>query len=208
MCGISFPRPAGDQPVRLRVVDLAARDRADDALQLGRVHLVVARHHARHVDAARRERALVAGDDRGADAAVVLVDDHLDARVARRRARARPSRRARRRRRRRSRSTKPGMPASVSTISVSSSYAGTTTASVLPSITASTRTRNEHPDRAEAVAPGDLLALVVRRGRSRRSAARRCAACACRSCPVISGSIPNLSSRRSSERSTSMRNAL
>ena len=72
-----LPGAAADQPVRLRVVDLAAHDRPEDPLELVGVHLVVARHHRRHVDPLG-ERPLVAGDDRRADAAVALVDDHLD----------------------------------------------------------------------------------------------------------------------------------
>ncbi len=43
-----------------------------------RVHLVVGRHHAGDVDPLF-DRAFVAGDDRGADAAVALVRDHDDA---------------------------------------------------------------------------------------------------------------------------------
>ena len=75
------PRLARDQPVRLRVVDLASRDRRDEADELGGVHLVVTRHHARHVDQLRA-RAKVAGHDRCTDTTVPLVDDHLDTRIA------------------------------------------------------------------------------------------------------------------------------
>ena len=76
-----LPGPAGEEAIRLCVVDLAARDRRDDALELGGVHLVVARHHGRDVDPLG-EGALVARDDRGTDAAVPLVHDDLDPRVA------------------------------------------------------------------------------------------------------------------------------
>ena len=78
-----LPGLTGDEAVRLRVVDLAARDRLDEREQVGRIHLVVGRHHADDVEPVL-ERALVAGDDRGADAAVPLARDELDARVGRR----------------------------------------------------------------------------------------------------------------------------
>src|SRR5262245_56474000 len=76
-----LPRLAGDEPVRLRVLDLAARDRACEAFELGPVHLVVGGHDAGDVDLLL-ERAPVAGRDRGADSAVRLVTEDLDARVA------------------------------------------------------------------------------------------------------------------------------
>ena len=69
--------------------------------QLGRIHLVVGRHDARHVDLLL-ERAAVAGRDRGAHAGVALVPEDLHARVADALGRRRPFRRATRRRRRRS----------------------------------------------------------------------------------------------------------
>ena len=75
-----LPRLAGHQPVRLRVVDLAARDRLHEVLEVVRIHLVVAGHHGRDVHLLV-DRALVARDDRGADALVARVADHLDARV-------------------------------------------------------------------------------------------------------------------------------
>ncbi len=129
-----LPRLPGEEAVRLRVVDLAAGDRGGDRLEVGRVHLVVGRHHAGDVDPLL-DRALVAGDDRCADALVLLVGrgPRRAGRRSRRREPARRSRRAMRRRRRRSRSTKPGIPASVSGSSASSSWAGTTTATRLPS---------------------------------------------------------------------------
>jgi hypothetical protein len=67
------PGLSGDQPVRLRVVDLAAGDRGGERLQVVRVHLVVGRHHGGDIHALL-ERTAVAGDDRGADAAIPLVD--------------------------------------------------------------------------------------------------------------------------------------
>ena len=104
------PRLARDQPVRLRVVDLAAGDGADEARELVRVHLVVGRHHAGDVDPLLA-RPQVAGHDRGADAAVLLVDDDLDPGVGDGSRARRPSRPARRRRRRRSGRRSPGSPA-------------------------------------------------------------------------------------------------
>ena len=83
MRGISSHAWPGEQAVRLRVVDLAARNGTRERLEVLGIHLVVAGHHADDVDLLL-ERALVAGDDRGADAAVALVDDELDARVAER----------------------------------------------------------------------------------------------------------------------------
>ena len=77
-----LPRLPGEEAVRLRVVDLAAGDRRGDRLEVGRVHLVVGRHHAGDVDPLL-DRALVAGDDRGADALVLRVHDDLDAWVGR-----------------------------------------------------------------------------------------------------------------------------
>ena len=61
----------------------ALEDRLDEREQVGRVHLVVGRHHADDVEALL-ERPFVAGDDRGADAAVPLPGDQLDSRVCRR----------------------------------------------------------------------------------------------------------------------------
>ena len=75
-----LPGAAGEEPVRLRVVELVANDRQRERLELVRVHLIVARHHGGRIHP-RGQRALVARDDRGADTAVALVDDHLDARV-------------------------------------------------------------------------------------------------------------------------------
>src|SRR5262249_31785458 len=60
------------------------------------------------------------------------------------------------------RSTKPGIPWSVAAMGSSSSYAGTTTAIVLPSSTSAETDANEHAQRLDTVAPGDLLALRVR----------------------------------------------
>ena len=125
-----LPRAAREEAVRLRVVDLAAGDRAGDRLQVGRVHLVVAGHDAGDVDSVL-ERPAVAGQDRGADALVLLVRDHLDARVAARAARPRPSRRARRRRRRSPGRRARGCRRCVVPIRCSSSNAGTTTATRL-----------------------------------------------------------------------------
>ncbi len=73
-----LPRLAGEEPVRLRVVELAAGDGPGQRLELRRIHLVVAGHHGGHVDPLG-QRPLVAGDDRGAHALVLLVDEHLDA---------------------------------------------------------------------------------------------------------------------------------
>ena len=95
------PGLAGEESVRLRVVDLAARDGLDERLEVRGVHLVVAGHHRRDVDPLVA-RALVAGDDRGADALVPLVADQLDARSRRGLRRPRRSRRSSGRRRRRS----------------------------------------------------------------------------------------------------------
>ena len=95
-----LPRLAGEEPVRLRVVDVAARDRAGEHLEVVRVHLRVGRHHRGDVDPVVA-RLLVAGDDRAADAEVALVLDQLDARVGRARAPPRPCRRWSGRRRRR-----------------------------------------------------------------------------------------------------------
>ena len=58
-------------------------DRHRDRLQIGRVHLVVRRHHDGDAHVVL-DRALVAGDDGGADAGVALVLDHLDPSVLRR----------------------------------------------------------------------------------------------------------------------------
>jgi hypothetical protein len=76
-----LPRLAGEQPVRLRVVDLAAGHRANERLEISRIHLVVTRHDADDVELLL-ERALVPGDDRCADTAVALVNDELDACIA------------------------------------------------------------------------------------------------------------------------------
>ena len=78
-----LPRLAGEEPVRLGVVDVAARDRAGQHLEVVGVHLRVARHHGGDVDLVVA-RLLVAGDDRAADAEVALVLDQLDARVGQR----------------------------------------------------------------------------------------------------------------------------
>src|SRR5919201_202243 len=59
------PRFTRDQPVRLRVVDLAAHDGQCDLLQVGRIHLVVGRHHTGDVDSLRHG-PLIAGHDRRA----------------------------------------------------------------------------------------------------------------------------------------------
>ena len=75
------PRLAGEEPVRLRVVELAARDGLHERRQVGRVHLVVRRHHADDLEPVL-ERAAVAGDDRRTHSAIAVVRDHLDARVA------------------------------------------------------------------------------------------------------------------------------
>ena len=72
-----LPGLAGEEAVRLRVVHLAASDRGDEALELGRVHLVVGRHHRGDVHALLAG-AQVAGDDGCSDAAVALVADQLD----------------------------------------------------------------------------------------------------------------------------------
>ncbi len=72
-----LPGLARDEPVRLRVVGVAVDDRPRDRLEVLRRHLVVGRHHARDVDAVG-DRLPVAGDDGGADAAVLLVADELD----------------------------------------------------------------------------------------------------------------------------------
>jgi hypothetical protein len=76
-----LPGAPAEEPVRLRVLDLAPDDRPDDLPELGRVHLVVAGHHGGHVDPLR-DRPAIAADDGGPDAAVAVVLDHLDPRVA------------------------------------------------------------------------------------------------------------------------------
>ena len=73
-----LPGAAGEESVRLRVVELVPHDRQRQQLELVGIHLVVAGHHGRCVHPLG-ERALVAGDDRGADTAVAVVGDHLDA---------------------------------------------------------------------------------------------------------------------------------
>ena len=75
-----LPSAAGEKPVRLRVLDLAARHRVDDGGEIVRIHLVVRRHDAGDVDLLV-ERASVAGDDRGPHALVTVVLDQLDAPV-------------------------------------------------------------------------------------------------------------------------------
>ena len=77
-----IPRLARHEPVRLRIVDLAARHRDGQRLEVARIHLVVGRHHAGDVHPLG-ECALVATHDRGADTTVAFELDHLDARVAR-----------------------------------------------------------------------------------------------------------------------------
>ena len=74
-------RLPGEEPVGLRVVDLPARDRHDQVLEILGVHLVVRVHHDGDVDAVL-ECLPVAGDDRSADPAVVLAGDDGDPRVA------------------------------------------------------------------------------------------------------------------------------
>ena len=76
-----IPRLSGRQSVRLRIIELAARNGRDERLEVCGVHLVVRGHHADDVDTVR-ERALVAGDDRSTDAAVAVVRHDLDAGVA------------------------------------------------------------------------------------------------------------------------------
>ena len=76
-----IPRLTGHEPVGLRIVELAARDRACQGLQVAGIHLIVGRHHAGDVHALG-ERALVAGDDRRSDAAIALVCEHVDPWVA------------------------------------------------------------------------------------------------------------------------------
>ena len=119
-----LPRAAREEPVRLRVVDLAARDGPRDRLEVGRDPSGCRRPSRTVTSTPSLERALVAGDDRGADAAVPLVR-RSPRRAGRRSPRALPrSRRARRRRRRSRGRRSSGMPASVVAISCSSSYAG------------------------------------------------------------------------------------
>ena len=72
-----LPGLARDEAVGLRVLHVASRDGADEPRQLRRIHLVVGRHHAGHVDALF-ESAPVAGHDRRAHARVLAVGDHLD----------------------------------------------------------------------------------------------------------------------------------
>ena len=76
-----LPRLAGGEAVRLRVVELAARDRLDERRQVLRIHLVVAVHHDDDVEPVGH-RPAVAGDGRRADAAPALVREHLHPRVA------------------------------------------------------------------------------------------------------------------------------
>ena len=75
-----LPGAAGEESIRLRVVELTAHDRRRERLQLVRVHLVVAGHHRDRVDSGRQCQ-LVAGDDRCTDPAVAIVRDDLDTRV-------------------------------------------------------------------------------------------------------------------------------
>ncbi len=77
VAGNQLPGTAGEEAVRLRVVELTANDRQRELLELVGVHLIVARHHRDSVHPLG-ERALVAGDDRRAHATVALVRDHLD----------------------------------------------------------------------------------------------------------------------------------
>src|SRR5581483_5676458 len=72
------PGLARDEPVRLRVVELTACNGQRQHLEVVRIHLVVGGHHARDVHGVG-VRALVASDDRGADAAVPVVPHDLDA---------------------------------------------------------------------------------------------------------------------------------
>ena len=80
VAGNQRPSTAGEETVRLCVVEFVAHDRQRKRLELVGIHLVVARHHRGRVDALG-ERALVPRDDRSADTTVLLVHDHLDARV-------------------------------------------------------------------------------------------------------------------------------
>jgi hypothetical protein len=79
--GNQLPGAPCEEPVRLRVVDLAPCHRGGDRLEVARVHLVVAGHDGRDVDPIR-ERTPVPGQDRGADSLVPFVRDHLDALAA------------------------------------------------------------------------------------------------------------------------------
>src|SRR5439155_11456397 len=81
--GDQLPGLAGEEAVRLRVVELAARDRLDEVPQVFGIHLVVCGHDSRDVDLVGC-RGAVASDDRRADAFVALVLDYLDARIGQR----------------------------------------------------------------------------------------------------------------------------
>ena len=76
-----LPGLAGEEAVRLGVVDLAAGHRADQRLEVAGSIWLSAAITAIDVDAVG-ERLFVAGDDRGADAAVPLVAEHRDALAA------------------------------------------------------------------------------------------------------------------------------
>ena len=69
-----LPRLAREEPVRLRVVDLAADDRAARSARgrSGAIWLSAAITHVTSI--AVGDRLSVAGDDRGADAAVLARD--------------------------------------------------------------------------------------------------------------------------------------
>jgi hypothetical protein len=75
-----LPGLAGEEPVRLRVVQFAPSHRAAEHVQVVRVHLIVSGHHARDVGALL-DRPPVAGHDRRPDTAVALVLQHLDASI-------------------------------------------------------------------------------------------------------------------------------
>src|SRR4029453_2366342 len=73
-----LPGLAGEEPVRLGVVDLVRRDALDERLEVVRVHLAIRRHHRGYLDLVG-DRALVPGDDGRADSLVPLVRDEVDA---------------------------------------------------------------------------------------------------------------------------------
>src|SRR6266487_302232 len=83
VAGDQLPGLTGEEAVRLRVVELASRDRLDEMPQVLGVHLVVGGHHGGDVDPLL-ERRLVAGHDRRTAALVPLVLDHLNPRIGQR----------------------------------------------------------------------------------------------------------------------------
>ena len=83
IAGDQLPGLAGEEAVRLRVVELTARNRLDEVAEILGIHLVVRGHDGGDIDPVGH-RCAVAGDDRGANAFVPLVLDYLGARIVQR----------------------------------------------------------------------------------------------------------------------------